>query len=86
MLMCSTLVRQVDWAAPENQPVKPKLIGTKAFIDFPLEDVLDYIDWNPFFQVHICFCELTNWLGTLSALECQRQLADSCKKVPTGPS
>ena len=48
---------QVDWAAPENQPVKPKLIGTKVFNDFPLEDVLDYIDWSPFFQVH-CFSGL----------------------------
>lgn len=31
--------------------MKPKLIGTKTYIDFPIEDVLDYIDWNPFFQV-----------------------------------
>jgi len=30
--------------------VKPKLLGTKTFIDFPLEDVLPFIDWNPFFQ------------------------------------
>lgn len=42
---------QVNWAAPENQPHKPQLIGTKVYADFPLEDVLDYIDWNPFFQV-----------------------------------
>jgi 5-methyltetrahydrofolate--homocysteine methyltransferase len=41
---------QVDWAAPENQPPKPQLIGTKVYDDFPLEDVLEYIDWNPFFQ------------------------------------
>jgi len=42
---------QVDWKSAENAPVKPKVIGTKAFIDFPIEEVLDYIDWNPFFQV-----------------------------------
>lgn len=41
---------QTDWTTKENTPIKPKLIGTKAFIDFPIEDVVDYIDWNPFFQ------------------------------------
>jgi cobalamin-dependent methionine synthase I len=45
------LAAQVDWAAPENQPHKPQLIGTKVYDNFPLEDVLEYIDWNPFFQV-----------------------------------
>ncbi len=43
---------QTDWTAAENTPVKPKLIGTKTYTDFPLEEVLPYIDWNPFFQVH----------------------------------
>jgi 5-methyltetrahydrofolate--homocysteine methyltransferase len=40
---------QVDWkAAP---PPKPKLLGTKVFTDYPLAELLPYIDWNPFFQV-----------------------------------
>lgn len=42
---------KIDWSLPENFPSKPKLIGRKALRDFPLEDVLPYIDWNPFFQV-----------------------------------
>lgn len=42
---------KVDWNDPVNVPVTPKLIGTKVYEDFPLEDVLPYIDWNPFFQV-----------------------------------
>lgn len=42
---------QVDWSQPENQPVKPLLLGTKTFLDFPMSEVVDYIDWNPFFQV-----------------------------------
>lgn len=41
----------VDWKDPINKPVVPKIIGTKAFASFPIEDVVDYIDWNPFFQV-----------------------------------
>ena len=42
---------QVDWSAPENAPFKPQLLGTKVWHDFPLEELLPYIDWNPFFQV-----------------------------------
>lgn len=42
---------QVDWKADENRPTRPKLLGTKVYNDFPLEEVVSYIDWNPFFQV-----------------------------------
>ncbi|WP_276090879.1 methionine synthase [Pedobacter sp. JY14-1] len=28
----------------------PSFTGTKVFEDFPLEELLDYIDWTPFFQ------------------------------------
>lgn len=42
---------QVDWSDPANAPAKPNLLGTKVYQDFPIEDLLDYIDWNPFFQV-----------------------------------
>jgi 5-methyltetrahydrofolate--homocysteine methyltransferase len=42
---------QADWDAPDNKPVKPNLLGTKVFDNYPIEDVIPYIDWNPFFQV-----------------------------------
>ena len=42
---------QVPWKDEENVPVAPKLIGTRVFENYPLKDVVDYIDWNPFFQV-----------------------------------
>lgn len=42
---------QVDWKAPENRPPVPLKTGATIYEAFPLEDVLDYIDWNPFFQV-----------------------------------
>jgi 5-methyltetrahydrofolate--homocysteine methyltransferase len=29
---------------------KPSFLGTKVFEDFPLEDLLEYIDWTPFFH------------------------------------
>lgn len=44
----------VDWSDPINKPVRPAVLGTKVFMSFPIEDVLDYIDWNPFFQVGLC--------------------------------
>eukprot|EP00168_Porphyra_purpurea_P012168 TRINITY_DN3167_c0_g1_i10.p1 TRINITY_DN3167_c0_g1~~TRINITY_DN3167_c0_g1_i10.p1 ORF type:complete len:1184 (+),score=561.79 TRINITY_DN3167_c0_g1_i10:408-3959(+) len=30
---------------------KPSFLGVKKLVDFPIEKVLPYIDWNPFFQV-----------------------------------
>lgn len=42
---------QVDWSAPENAPVRPAVLGTKVYLDLDIEELLPYIDWNPFFQV-----------------------------------
>ena len=42
---------KVDWAAPKNAPVRPQQLGTVVYEDFPLQEVVPYIDWNPFFQV-----------------------------------
>ncbi|KAJ9513004.1 hypothetical protein QJQ45_029222 [Haematococcus lacustris] len=42
---------QLDWKDPVNMPVKPQLLGTKQYLSYPIEDVVRYIDWNPFFQV-----------------------------------
>jgi 5-methyltetrahydrofolate--homocysteine methyltransferase len=42
---------KVDWADPINTPTTPKVLGSKAIVSFAIEDVLEYIDWNPFFQV-----------------------------------
>lgn len=41
----------MDWSDPANAPVKPKVLGVKVFENYPIEEVVDYIDWNPFFQV-----------------------------------
>merc|ERR1719247_1266328 len=39
----------VDWK--EVSIPKPKLLGTKTYVDYDLKELLPYIDWNPFFQV-----------------------------------
>ncbi len=38
----------IDWT--NHVPYKPRLLGTKTFIDYPLEKLIDYIDWTPFFH------------------------------------
>jgi len=39
---------EVDWAV--HGPVTPKEIGIRVFADYPLTELVDYIDWTPFFQ------------------------------------
>ena len=38
----------IDWTS--YQAAQPKFLGTKVFEDFPLEDLVPYIDWTPFFH------------------------------------
>jgi 5-methyltetrahydrofolate--homocysteine methyltransferase len=37
-----------DWAA--YQPVKPSFLGVQTFKDYPLANLITYIDWTPFFS------------------------------------
>src|SRR4051812_11718513 len=37
----------IDWKKTEI--IKPAFIGNKVFTDYPLAEVVDYIDWTPFF-------------------------------------
>ena len=36
-----------DWRNYQSPP--PRMIGTKVFEDYPLAELVDYIDWSPFF-------------------------------------
>ena len=36
-----------DW--PATVPPAPTFTGTRVFHDYPLQDLVDYIDWTPFF-------------------------------------
>ncbi|KAJ2888534.1 hypothetical protein FB639_000576 [Coemansia asiatica] len=42
---------QIEWNLPENMPPKPNMVGHKVYEDIDLNEILPYIDWNPFFQV-----------------------------------
>ena len=39
---------KIDWAAYEA--TVPSFLGTKVFEDYPLSELVDYIDWTPFFH------------------------------------
>ena len=39
---------KTDWAA--YIPPVPTFIGRKSFVDYPLADLVPFIDWTPFFQ------------------------------------
>ncbi|MEW6769669.1 MAG: methionine synthase [Pseudomonadota bacterium] len=39
---------KIDWA--QTKPVKPSFIGVKSFNNYSLEELVNYIDWTPFFQ------------------------------------
>jgi 5-methyltetrahydrofolate--homocysteine methyltransferase len=38
---------KIDWES--FTPVEPTFTGTKAFNDYPLAEIAEYIDWQPFF-------------------------------------
>ncbi|MDN4165200.1 methionine synthase [Cytophagales bacterium LB-30] len=38
----------IDW--DQSQPKAPSFIGNKVFTDYPLEKIIPFIDWTPFFQ------------------------------------
>ncbi len=39
-----------DWDWSTYQPVKPQVLGNKTFIDYPLADIVERFDWEPFFK------------------------------------
>ncbi len=39
---------QIDWQA--SAPPKPEFLGTRTFADYDLGELVDYIDWTPFFR------------------------------------
>lgn len=82
-----TRLAQVDWWAPEQAPPQPKTVGTTVYEDFPLEDVLEYIDWNPFFQA--CRCTAIAILQAMTRAWAEASTgnnASSSALLPRGPS
>ena len=45
---CRRLGHATDWAS--YRPPAPRMMGTTALREYPLEKLVPYIDWTPFFQ------------------------------------
>ncbi|MBX6425428.1 MAG: methionine synthase [Variibacter sp.] len=39
---------RLDWSGAYAPP-RPRILGTQVFADYPLAELIDYIDWSPFF-------------------------------------
>jgi 5-methyltetrahydrofolate--homocysteine methyltransferase len=39
---------KLDWA--NYQPPQPSFLGTRVFADYPVAELIDHIDWSPFFS------------------------------------
>jgi 5-methyltetrahydrofolate--homocysteine methyltransferase len=40
---------KLDWSG-QYQPPKPAFLGSKVLNDYPVEELVEFIDWTPFFQ------------------------------------
>jgi 5-methyltetrahydrofolate--homocysteine methyltransferase len=40
---------RLDWSGAYRPP-QPSFLGTKVLADYPIAELIDYIDWTPFFQ------------------------------------
>ncbi len=41
---------KLDWDWSDYAPPQPSFLGTRVFNDYPLEELVERIDWTPFFQ------------------------------------
>jgi 5-methyltetrahydrofolate--homocysteine methyltransferase len=39
---------KLDWST--HRPKSPKFLGARIFADYPIAELVDYIDWTPFFR------------------------------------
>jgi 5-methyltetrahydrofolate--homocysteine methyltransferase len=66
---------QHDWQ--DYTPVKPKILGRQVFEDYPLSDLVERIDWTPFFrswELHGRYPEILN--DKIVGVEAQKLFED----------
>ncbi|MGV7216360.1 methionine synthase [Bradyrhizobium sp. UFLA05-112] len=69
----------VDFAA--TKPVKPTFLGTKTFDDYDLAELVDCIDWTPFFQTWELAGRFPAILDDPKVGEVARSLYDDARKM-----
>ena len=48
---CRDKALRIDWKNRAHLPVKPSFLGRRQYNNAPLQDLVPFIDWNPFFAV-----------------------------------
>ncbi|HEY4203662.1 MAG TPA: methionine synthase, partial [Xanthobacteraceae bacterium] len=69
----------IDWSS--YHPAKPAFLGTKVFTDYPLEDLVEVIDWTPFFQTWELSGRFPAILDDKVVGETARSLYDDARKM-----
>ncbi|WP_339035589.1 methionine synthase [Bradyrhizobium symbiodeficiens] len=69
----------VDFA--KSKPVKPTFLGIKSFDDYDLAELVDYIDWTPFFQTWELAGRFPAILDDAKVGEVARSLYDDARKM-----
>ena len=62
-------------------PVKPSFLGTRSFNSFPLEELVKFIDWTPFFQTWELAGRYPAILSDAVVGETARSLFDDARKM-----
>ena len=70
---------KIDWKKEDCHV--PKKLGISKFIDFPLEELVDYIDWTPFFQTWELHGRFPNILSDVVVGEEATKLYDDAQKM-----
>ena len=71
---------KLDWSGA-YQPPKPAFIGTRTFEDYPLAELVEYIDWTPFFQTWELAGKFPAILNDAKVGEAARALYDDARKM-----
>ncbi|MBN9000983.1 MAG: methionine synthase, partial [Rhizobiales bacterium] len=69
----------IDWS--NYRPTTPTFLGTKVFTDYPLEELVEVIDWTPFFQVWELSGRFPAILDDKVVGETARSLYDDARKM-----
>jgi len=69
----------IDWNG--YRPKTPTFLGTRVFSDYPLDDLVEVIDWTPFFQVWELSGRFPAILDDKVVGETARSLYDDARKM-----
>jgi len=70
---------KIDWQA--TRPVKPSFLGVRTFRSYPLAELVETIDWGPFFQAWELSGRFPAILDDPSVGEVARSLHDDARKM-----